>query len=502
MIKKNWQFYLYGLFVFVGMLLFFTVINPLVVYDADDWLYIYAIRLPIPLLHSWNPTRIFPEVAMPSVSAFAAFVINPILNNYCRSLTLAHGLFGSILFTIYFVQFSYLFYKRKIASLNKSIAYGCLFILLHFISHIFMGSNNFFMIGAIDLTCFYYYTLSAILNATLVMHFMSYGSIDDWFKNSNLLHKIIIFICLYFAIFSNLFSSVVLATYVGTNLLLNLLKDIKNKSFVFKDFCINNWLKLVIIAWWFLTNILETTGGRADGMHKSILFNLPISLIVTLLSLIAKNVFITILDLVVFITCYKLYNKKLNETGKSFVFYIGFTVIYIVLLSASVNPNYAMRTEVSICSLFYLFMGMILCLNELIKANKKYNKLPLILAGTILLLFINPGTLLQHYNYSNISYDKCEAVMNDFIDQVKTAEQNGQTEIVLEIPRFEEDTNWPISDFVCNRVVESLYIHQIVDTNITCNEVNITDEKNEQFGISPESWYSQMSKSIKELLHM
>ena len=76
-------FIIYGLVIFSALLLFFTVINPLVVYDADDWMYIYTLRKPIPMMHVWNPTKVFPETAMPAVSYFGAFVINPIINNYC-----------------------------------------------------------------------------------------------------------------------------------------------------------------------------------------------------------------------------------------------------------------------------------------------------------------------------------------------------------------------------------------------------------------------------------
>ena len=182
MVKIYWKIYLFTLIIFLGLLVFFSFINPLTVYDADDWLYIYSLRKPIPILHDWNPIRVFPETTLPLVSYFGAYVLYPITNNYFRSLSLAHGLFASILLTMYFVQFVVLFYKRNFASLNRSIAYGFLFILLHFISHIFKGNNNYFLLGSINLTCFHYYTLSAILNAILVMHFMSYGGVKEWFK--------------------------------------------------------------------------------------------------------------------------------------------------------------------------------------------------------------------------------------------------------------------------------------------------------------------------------
>ncbi|SDI65221.1 hypothetical protein SAMN05421493_12142 [Pseudobutyrivibrio sp. 49] len=480
-------FIIFGLFVFTIMFLFFTVLNPLEVYDADDWLYIAQLRKPIPMIHVWNPTRVFPETAMPAVSYFGALVINPIINNYCRSLTLAHGLFASMVFTIYFVQFAVLFYKRKFATAKTSIAYGCLFILLHFISHIYKGSDNYFMIGAINLTCFYYYVLSMIINAILVMHFMSYGGIKKWFNESNLPHKLIVAFWTYFCINSNLFSSVVLATYVGVELLLNLINDIKAKEFDLKKYCTANWLNLIIIICWFGANILETTGGRADNIHKNFILNIPIVTAYAVASIVAKNVFVTILDLVVFISWFKLHGKKLNDTALKFAVIIGFGILYLIMLSASSEPSYMLRTEVSICSLFYLFMGMIACLNELIKTNSKYKRAPLILLGTLVLFFIFPGRILNSYNYSNITYDKSEALMNDVIDQFKEAEEKGETELVLEIPKFNEGGNWPVSvETIGDRYSSALYRHKIIKPEIKVKDIIVTEEKNEKYGIPEE----------------
>ncbi|MBR5635583.1 MAG: hypothetical protein IKW81_01465 [Pseudobutyrivibrio sp.] len=123
--KKEYKsFICYGLIAFVCLLMFFTCIAPLTVYDTDDWLYIHEFRKPIPLWNAWNPTKVFLETAMPVVSYFGAWVLNPILNNYFHSLTWTHAIFASIVITAYFVEFSVLFYRRKIASVGASIDYA------------------------------------------------------------------------------------------------------------------------------------------------------------------------------------------------------------------------------------------------------------------------------------------------------------------------------------------------------------------------------------------
>lgn len=483
--KREISYYIiFGLLVFAGLFLFFSVLNPLVVYDTDDWLYIYETRKPIPLPHAWNPTRVFPETAMPAVSYFGALVINPIINNYFRSLMLAHALFASMVLTIYFVQFSVMFYKRKFASAKASIGYGCLFILLHFISHIFMGHDNRFLLGTYNLTCFYFYMLAAVINAILVMHFISYGGIKAWFRESNLLHKIVVVLWMYFCLNSNLFSSVVLATYVGTELLLNLLNEIKNKSFNLKVYCGSNWQNLLIIIYWFGANILETQGGRANDIGKSLIGNLPVTIVLALTGLLAINVFVLVVEGIVFFKWYKGHGKKLNNTAKRFVYYIGLELLYLILLSAKVEPSYIATTQVTVGIFFFIFMGLIACLNELIKEDRKHLRVLYILAGTLILLLIKPGNVLIPYNCSRLSYKQCEAVMNDFVEQVQTAEKEGKSDMVLEVPEYDsEDGNWPFCDIIGDRVAQALYRHKVVNTYIYVKEVKFSEEMTEKYGI-------------------
>lgn len=482
--KEVGKICIFAVLVFIGLLLFFTAINPLVVYDVDDWLYISQLRKPIPMIHAWNPIKVFPETAMPFISYLSAWVINPIIDNYCKSLTIGHGIFTSVILTIYFVQFVILFYKRKFTSLDGSIKYGCFFVLLHFISNILKGNNNLFILNTLNLTCIYNYMLPTILNAIAVMHFMSYGGVKNWFKKSNVLHKIVVVLWLYFAINSNLFSSVVLATYVGTELLLNLIPAIKEKRFNLKEYCADNWCNLLIIFVWLCSNILETTGGRADSIHKNVLLNLPMSFVYFIVGMVTMNIFLNIMNCMVFVSWFKEHNKKLSSTAIRFIYYIGLLVAYLLLLCATSEPSYLALPHVDLAIFFYLIIAMIACLNELIKSNERFRKIPLILLGTLALLLIFPGRLFAPYNYSLISYNQCEALMNDVIDQFKAAEAAGQSEVVLEIPEYDEGGNWPLStDLIGERYSNAFYKHKITKSYITVKDIVVTEEKTKEFDI-------------------
>lgn len=471
----------YGIFVFLGLLFYFLVLNPLSVYDVDDWLYIYELRKPIPMIHAWNPTRVFPETFMPLVSYFGAWVINPIINNYYYSLSVAHGLFASALFTLYFVMFVLLFYRRKLASAKMSVAYGAIFLFLHFFSHTYRGHDNPSVLYTINLTCFYFYTLAVILNASLVMFYMSYGGIKKWFMSSTVINKLIVVIWMYFALNSNIYSSVVLATYVGTDLLINLITACRTRTFNIRTYISDNWTSLVIIVWWFLVNMIEATGGRAASINGNFIANLPQTTVYGIASLIVKNIIILAFEIIILLKWLKIHDKKLNAKAQRFLMYIGFQLLYLILLSANIGSGYIISSEVIFCSFFYIFLADILCLNSLVKADKKNRRLSFILLGTLVFLLIHPGRIILPYNYSGISYKQCEALTNDIIGQFKKAQAKGEKELVVELPKFDSDDNWPLCDFIGGRYSEALYRHKVIDSYIKVSDVVFSEEKSREF---------------------
>ncbi|SEL73909.1 hypothetical protein SAMN04487770_11640 [Butyrivibrio sp. ob235] len=491
---SNYIFIIYGIIIFFALFFFFTKINPLTVYDADDWLYIGQFRIPLPMVGAWNPTRVFPETFMPLVSSFGAFFINPIIHNYYFSLTIAHSILGSILITFYFVEFSLLLYKKKLASVHLSIGIGILFILLHFFAFTHSGNNNYYLLWSLNLTCFYYYTLSAIINASLVMHCMSNGGLQALFVVSNLPKKILLFIWIYFAINSNLFSSVIMAAYIGTELLLVLMSEIKNQNFDLKKYCKANWLSLIVIISWFIANILETTGGRADSIGKSIIGTIPFTILLAILNTFIVNIFITIFGITVGIIWIK-QQRATNPAVQKFILYITLSIVYLLFLCSSSDPTYIMKPDVFIVVLFYVYLALMACFCELLSTSRKYARLLLILAGTILLVFIHPGKFYVSYNYSNLSYKQCEELTNDLISQCQNADSENETALL--VPHFDYDGNWPFSDYIGERIAYTLNKHHVIHSQLNIKETIPTKDKNQQFNI-PE--YDFPTKNVKSYL--
>ncbi len=474
---------IWSVIVFVALFVFFTAVNPLTVYDTDDWLYIGQFRRPVPMIGHWNPIKVFPETFMPLMSFFGVKIIQPFIHNYSFSLTLAHGLFGSLILTLYFVEFSLLFYRKKLASLPLSIGYGMLFILLHFITYIHGGSNNIFLVWAQDLTCFYNYTLAAALNASLVMRAISMGGMSEMFKKSSVIGKVLCIFWVYFAIFSNLYSSIILAAYIGTELLVDLISLHKKRKFKLLEYCKGKPFELLIIICWFISNYMETTGGRAGDLGKNTYGNIPVTVLYTLANFITINVFITLFGIAVGILWIRK-NRRIRNAVIKFTVAFALLIIYLVLLSATADPHYIYRAEVVIGILFYIFMALIACFNELVSANIKNAWLLLILSGTIVLMAINPGKLFFAYNNSNISYKQCEALIDDFIEQFKTAQEKGYEEVSLIVPAYDVIYNWPIADFAGDNIAIALYNHKVIDYPIKVKEIVPSRTKNQQFGIN------------------
>ena len=118
--KKHLMFFLYSVLVFVVLFSFYAIIDPISIFDTDDWSHSYILRAPVPIIRAWNPTRVFPEVFEPLVAYFGAYVVYPITGNYTLSLSIVHSLFVSLILMVYFYEFVLLIYTKVSHSVKNS----------------------------------------------------------------------------------------------------------------------------------------------------------------------------------------------------------------------------------------------------------------------------------------------------------------------------------------------------------------------------------------------
>lgn len=90
---------------FLIVLLFFTVVHPLYIYDMDDWTYVIQTRKEIPLWKNWNPTRVLPETLMPLTAEIGIRLFMSFDGDYILSMGIAFAIVLSVCYFVYFFCF-------------------------------------------------------------------------------------------------------------------------------------------------------------------------------------------------------------------------------------------------------------------------------------------------------------------------------------------------------------------------------------------------------------
>ena len=477
--KENSLFIVYAVLVFGILLCFFAIFDAIAVFDTDDWEYIYTMRSPIPILHIWNPTRVYPEFFLPLVSFAGTYLIYPIVRNFCYSLTLAHSIFISLMLSVYFTEFVILVYKRLTKSKLVCAFSGALFFILHFVIFLHFGGGNETLLHAQDLSCLYFYTTSTAINAALVMHVISHGGINQ-IKKYSFMHKAVVFIWFYFAAFSNLYSSIVYAAYVGSTCLADFYEEKSKKSLAIKRFCSEHKIHFFVLVVWLLTHVIEKTGGRSGDRSE----NLLSSLVTTTTNLISDFRMLNFLVLVFAVVVIILWRKKhIDHKAQAIKIMLSFviTLLYVFALSVIVNSWYITRPDVIFAFGFWILLAMALCFAELLLVDPKYGWTITIILASAIMIASGYGNMFRPLNYRNLSYTQCEAIMNDIISQLKLAEEEGIEEIDLVVPKFETDDNWPIAMYAKDRFPEALYKHHVIKTVIKVNKLVPSEEKSKVF---------------------
>ena len=249
-----------GGLLFLYLMIFFTSIHPLVIYDSDDWLYISYRREALPNIHEWNPTKVLPETLLPFVSDIGAHIIRPFIGDYIFSLTVAYTLTGSTLILIWFVLV-YILLEKKFSALHLSGIMSCLlFLFLCFSIYRRDWNQNSYMFWARNLNCFFNYVIPGLVNSSIVIFLLR----NDYKELKGIKLGFLILVT-YLAIFSNLFHSAILATFVASRMLFSI-KTIRKGL---KDYCLNFWYEILVIVLWLISAMFEAGGGRAavsDGI--------------------------------------------------------------------------------------------------------------------------------------------------------------------------------------------------------------------------------------------
>lgn len=477
MIRKNWIPILSFLVLFACCWIFFSRICPLIPFDGDDWNYLSYARVPLPIWHDHNPARVFPEILMPLCGYASAYFIRPWTGNIVSALTIGGALFVSagILFMAYegyrFLRSS--FTLSQIEALLLMLFNVCCYFIIYYhkIPRHLSGDQLAsavipFLFAASNYTCIFYYVLSALLNIGVIFLLLRQKPWKNEGKFS-LAGKGFLILGIYLAIFSNLFESILIASFALSLLLLSVKwKGKISLRSIWKD---HKGILVIILAA-LLSAVFEANGGNAkDIQHSLSLTEIKMTGIVLGDALSRVSYYVMPALILLPIVACLLYKKKKVVTScnaESYVFIeklsllsLAFTFVGLYLISVKAGAHYIRTNEVLLSLYFWLFLldlGAAAFLVSEYKAAR--SSLPVLVLFPVMLL-INSLPYFQsvggYPEYVKRGWDE------QMVSAIKEADARHETEVTLIVPDFRngdsKKDNWPFPNYYGKRVARTLY---------------------------------------------
>ena len=434
----------FAIIVFLFFFVFYSTIHPLIPIDLDDWSYIVKNRIFLPMWGAWNPAKVFPEFFYPLISAIGSFVIYPINNDFLQSQCIIHSIVVSIFITGYVLSFHHFIRSRFSISTSTAYMISLLFLMLHFLIFRTEETNNIYMFYANDVNCYYNYIIPDLLCASLVLSLLS----NDWLKKEcqpTLKHAILI-VLIYLAICSNLYCSIILGGFIIGDLTLNLICCVRMDK-KYYHYLTQNVKKLVIVSCWMLVHIFEAFGLRAKASSDS--QRTFFASIQTTLSHftdihISKVFILLVLISVAFLFVF-IIRKKHEMVAILYQVVLTFSIclVYIVLLSSKVSPEYVLSNNGNFPFFFYLILFVCVVIAIILQEHAKFN---LFLPFTILLFysFINRTSNTFCDIWNQYDYKTLYELTRNNVNNIICADKNNVNNLEIIIPKFNNLDNWPL----------------------------------------------------------
>lgn len=490
---KRISYCVFCIVIFLFLLVFFSVIHPVQVFDGDDWTYIGYARDALPDANAWNPTRVLPEILMPAVGSLAAFVVTPILGDYLTAMTLTYAVVISAVILCYLHLFTRMISERFSLEDNTAIIVSFLFFLAHFWLFRIQDSGNKHLFLSRNLTCYFYYTIPTLLNGSLVLVFERKP--DIW-KEISPIQKGGLILLLYLGIYSNLFSSIVLVAYSGTVILQRMITDwlaTKKWNTLWKTLRSSS-IFVGIIVIWVVSLFFELKGGRAAqvgtmGTAESI--HLALDNLLNSFKGINQYfaLFVLVFVLLAAILGFSDLKKKTSEvwaywrTAFHFLFAGIVVAVYQVLLCGVTSlSGYLKCSDVLVSIYLYLLIGLLCIVCYVIKKLPGVRVLLPVIACIAVFNCNTYSTTYAEPYQTQIHHEVVKEITETVYTQICDASENNQTSVEIEVPFFDSNDNWPLSTWLGERMSRTLYKHGQINKPI---EIVITPslEMNEKFSI-------------------
>lgn len=447
----------------VFLLFFFVKLCPLVVFDCDDWMCLGSYRLPVPIWKGWEPTRVMPEVLMFTAGWIAAHIIYPICGDFVYSVTITSACIITFLVVLMCICFQKLLMERVQMSTNDAVFCEVLFLISFFAIFRNRGTSQC-MFSAADLCCVYFYTISGILNAVVVLLFLRFKDITKSYLSWNFKWKLSFCLLIYFALFSNLFHSAITAIYAGVGLLFNLY----HCKCGLKENVRKNRIYFFMLAGWGIVMLFEATGGRAEvvGGKSGLNLVLPIQQLIAILLGLSKRFLVVVFLLavgMVILMCKKQLAGR-DEFISIFAIIVCNEILLIVfLLLLNSKTAYMSRIDATWGIWFYLIVATVLMAVYIAKSVPLVrNLLPIVIPICVIATAYPDGKFLMSTR-EHTDYQTCLQLNEYVINHIMKASKEGKKEIVIRIPDHSDDLRGlTYNEILGSTVADCLYIQGII----------------------------------------
>lgn len=448
----------YFLLVFCFLFIFFTQIHPLVIFDCDDWRYIFFVRDPFPKLHEWNPTRIFPECFMPLTGYFSAYVLMPLVGDYLHAVTYVVALELGLLITGYL----YLFYRLvsgEDGGRLRAICGTTVFFALHFLILKTQAYDNWHLFWTYNLTCVYYYLMPTLMNASLVLWMLQRGRLSELYGRLAMMQRGLLWIVLYFAIFSNILHNIVSIAFLAAYSVWDFYCDEAWSDF--RRWARSHWMELVILFLWLVCLFFEAHGGRA---HEIGWADLPwretLHYAGQIWPMTKHSVMVACFAIILFAAgvLWRGCRTQREQAARRQLLVVFACILlvffYLFALCTKVNAWYILRVDVAFCYFFYFLLLTGLAMNAVARRYPVVVQgMPLLAVLVLLLSLNNPRENFRESIFSNVPAQICYDMGNDIIWQMMSADRAGKEEVVVPVAVCPVSGNYPLVIDLMERTV-------------------------------------------------
>lgn len=475
--------------VFISMLSLFESAHKIVIFDADDWTYIGQSRTALPSFRYWNPARVMPEVFMAACSAFGVYIIKPLCGDFINSITITNGIVISAFITLYVYCFYNLLVKKFKAENMAALFVSVLFLLLHFWIYRTAIRDNDYLFLAQNATCVYYYTIPTLLNYSLVMFFAVNGTETKDLRKSGWVKCSVLLVIIYFAIFSNLFSSIIIAAFMGVEFLKDLFSAVKRRPAI-KDFFSANLLRLSAVLAWGVSLLFEGMGERAavsSGVKILDRLKETLSLAPSIFTRMNRLCLLFCVGVFLLTVVVSVVGRRRAENVFSFslelTFCFAVTFVFLVLLSAKVFPSYLIRPETKFSLLSFLLIAVMLCTVHILNSISVSKYFLPFLIVVIWSNIICPLKTFKETNAVNLDPDVVAEISRDIMQDIIDADRQGLPEAEISVLYFGSgDPVWPHAEILGDRMAAALYKYGEI-ARLPEVRTTVQWEMNEKYGL-------------------